>query len=396
VPATAFSPIDAPAGQTPAGVRPDLLERFASVPDPRSARGRRHTLASILALAACATAAGCKGPLEIQEWARDAPSAVLAALGCRFDPFHGHQVPHATTIDRALEHIDGDVLDAALGAHLTDLTSPDTDTDTDTDQPVVAIDGKTLRGARRPDGTAPHLVAAYDQASGAILGQRQVAAKTNEIPEARTLLGAVEVTGRLITLDALHTCEQTARSIVEDAKADYLLTVKANRPALLHAAALVLSGPDSDFATFTDTTRGHGRVEQRTVRVCPAPEDIDFPHAAQVVRIIRRRKPRGAPTWESKETVYAVTSRKNAGPAAIATAIRGHWEIENKLHWVRDTAYREDESRVRTGNAPRVLASLRNLAISLLRISGTGRIVAALRHNARDHHRPLALLGITT
>ena len=127
----------------------------------------------------------------------------------------------------------------------------------------------------------------------------------------------------------------------------------------------------------------------------PAPDDLGFPAACQVARITRRRTD-NATGKTTVETSYVVTSLPAtlAGPARIAELLRGHWQIENRLHWVRDVSFGEDASRVRTGNAPRVMASLRNLAISALRLAGHTTIAAGLRHMARHYRRPLHLLGI--
>ena len=120
---------------------------------------------------------------------------------------------------------------------------------------------------------------------------------------------------------------------------------------------------------------------------------LGFPHAAQAIQIVRRRRPLNAKKQKkwSTETVYAVTSltATEASPAELADIIRGHWAIEDRLHWVRDMDYDEDRSQVRTRNGPRVMASLRNLAITILRLAGVANIAAALRHHARRPHRPL-------
>src|SRR6478735_10354501 len=135
--------------------------------------------------------------------------------------------------------------------------------------------------------------------------------------------------------------------------------------------------------------RGHGRRARRTVKAVLAPAWIGFAGAAQVAQLRRTVTANGKKTVE---VVYLITSDRDAGPAALAAWVRGHWEIENRLHWVRDVTYQEDRSLVRTGNAPRVMASLRSLAISLLRLGGHANIAAANRHHARDPQRTLRLL----
>ena len=133
----------------------------------------------------------------------------------------------------------------------------------------------------------------------------------------------------------------------------------------------------------------HGRRARRTIKVALAPAWIEFAGAAQVAQLRRTVTTKGKKTVE---VVYLITSDRDAEPATLAAWVRGHWHIENKLHWVRDVTYQEDRSLVRTGNAPRVMATLRSLAISLLRLDGHANIAAANRHHARDPQRTLTLL----
>ena len=145
---------------------------------------------------------------------------------------------------------------------------------------------------------------------------------------------------------------------------------------------------------------GHGRREIRTLKVVTIAAGIDFPHARQAIQITRKTRPVSARTgrrgkWHT-ETVYAVTdlAPHQARPDELAAWIRGHWQIENGLHWIRDVTFAEDLSQVRTGAAPQVMASLRNLAISLHRLAGATNIAKALRHHSRNALRPLQLLKI--
>jgi predicted transposase YbfD/YdcC len=145
-----------------------------------------------------------------------------------------------------------------------------------------------------------------------------------------------------------------------------------------------------------DRTRdhGHGRVEVRTLKVATV-AGLCFPHAAQAIQVIRRVRQADSRTWRTV-TVYAVTSLAlgAASPAQLAGYLRGHWTIENQLHYVHDVTFSEDASNARTGSLPRVMASLRNLAIGALRLTGHPNLAAALRHSGRDPARPLAILGL--
>jgi predicted transposase YbfD/YdcC len=366
-----------------------LLERLAQVPDPRDRRGRRHSLVGVLAVATAAVLAGARSLAAITEWATDAPPLVLAALGVRREPLTGtYRVPGETTLRRVLTTIDGDALDAAVSAWLADrLPAP-----APWQQRAIAVDGKTLRGATRPTDRPAHLLAAMDHATGAVLAQRQVDGAPEEVTGLRPLLADLDLAGVVVTADALHAKRDTAQFLVVDKHAHYLLVVKANQPTL-HTQLRALPWrqvPVLDHAR----DRGHGRVETRSLKVVTV-AGLAFPHAAQALQITRRVRDLHQRRWRTK-VVYAVTDlpAAKASPARLADLLRGHWRIENTLHYVRDVTYAEDASRVRTGTAPRAMATLRNLAIGVLRLAGITNIAAGLRHTSRHPTRPLALLGI--
>jgi len=373
------------------GPLPGLAEFLSAVPDHRRAQGRRHSLTSILALACAATAAGAKSLVAIAEWAADAPAAVLAGLGVRQDPCGGALVaPSETTIRRALAGADAGALDEQLAAWLlaqADRGLPD-------DAVAVAVDGKTVRGAIQPDGRAVHLLAAMTS-GGAVIAQREVGHKTNEITQVKPLLDPVGLVGAVVTLDALHCQRETARYLVEEKNADYLFTaVKDNQPTLFDALdALPWAGVPVQHVM---KDRDHGRDELRTIQVLPAPAGL-FPHAAQVFLIERHvRNLDGSPRSAIASLGITSATADRAGPERIAACVRGHWGIENKLHWVRDVTYGEDASRVRTGHAPQNMASLRNLAIAALRANGWTSIASGLRWAGRDYINALSLLSLAT
>ena len=150
-----------------------------------------------------------------------------------------------------------------------------------------------------------------------------------------------------------------------------------------------MPGPWAAIPAVSSVSKDHGRRARRTIKAALAPAWIGFDGAAQVAQLRRTVLTKGKKTVE---VVYVITSDRRADPATLAAWVKGHWEIENKLHWVRDVTYQEDKSLVRTGNAPRVMASLRSLAVSLLRLGGHDNIAAANRHHARDPQRTLKLL----
>ena len=351
-----------------------LLDLLAQVPDPRKKRGRRHALSGLLAVGIAAVIAGSRSFAAIGQWAADAGPEVLAVLGAARGP------AEESTFRRAFALVSADVLDRVLGAWLWTRAVQAGG------RLVIAVDGKTVRGAKDKDGKAPHLVAALAHGIGAVLGQVAVDAKSNEIPAVRDLLRAfTSLASAVVTIDAMHTQHDTAQVILSRG-ADYVMTVKGNMPALYRQLKKL---PWARIPAVSSVSTDHGRRARRTIKVALAPAWIGFDGAAQVAQLRRTVTRKGKKTVE---VVYLITSDRDATRPPSAAWARRHSHIENKLHWVRDVTYQEDKSLVRTGNAPRVMASLRGLAISLLRIDGHSNIAAANRHHARDPQRTLKLL----
>jgi predicted transposase YbfD/YdcC len=356
-----------------------LLAALQRVPDPRKPRGLRHGLPVILSIAVCAVIAGARSFVAIAEWAAQASPAAVAKLGVT------GEVPSESTIRRTINKIDANGLDVVVGAWAALRAT------TSEKFRVIAVDGKSLRGSATAGGRCRHLLSALTHTGGMVLGQLDVALKTNEIAMFSTLLDNIELLGALVTADAMHCQKDHAKYLVEQRGAHYLLTVKNNQPKLRKQLAQL---PWGDVpVTHTQQDRRHGRVEKRTLKVVTVADGIMFPHAAQAIQVTRKVRKRNSRKWRT-ETVYAVTdlTADQARPDQLATWLRGHWCIENRLHWVRDVTFGEDLSQVRTGNGPQVMATLRNLAISLLRLTGATNIAKALRHHARDTKRALALL----
>jgi predicted transposase YbfD/YdcC len=392
VPACSVSPVSSVAealdrwraGDRVQVLRSEFLAVLATVPDPRDPRGRRYPLAGLLAIAILATAAGMRGYAGFATWARTAPEDMLAQLGIRF------RRPSEKTFRMVLSRLDPTDLDARLGAYFTALA---------TAQPgsgalvPVALDGKTLRGARRAGAAATHLVSVFAHRVRLVLGQLAVAEKSNEIPCVRALLKLLPRRVRwLVTVDAMHTQTATAKLICATLKSHYLMIVKSNQAKLL---ARITALPWVDVPVVaTDDTRGHGRVEQRTLQILTAARGIGFPYARQVIRITRKRLV-VATGQRSVEVVYGICSLpfEQARPAMIAAWLRCHWGIENSVHWVRDVTLDEDRHHARTGNSAQILATVRNTAINLHRLAGADNIAEACRATALTADRRLDLLN---
>ncbi|MGH3500937.1 MAG: ISAs1 family transposase [Nocardioidaceae bacterium] len=354
-----------------------LLAALDTVPDPRKSRGLRYPLAGILALAVTATIAGCRSFAAIGQWAGEATAEHRASIGLA-----GASVPDESTLRKLFAQLDTDALDKALGVWMWTRTS------VAAGRRVIALDGKSVRGARaHSEAAAPHLIAAFDHAAGAVLGQVAVQAKSNEIPAARTLLAQLDLDGVVVTMDAMHTQTDTA-TLITGAGGDYVLTVKANMPTL-HEKLKKL--PWKDMPATRHTSTGRGQRATRTIKITAVPAWVAFPGAAQIAQL--RRTVTGKNKKKTVEVVYLITSASHATapPDVLASWTQGHWGIENKLHWVRDVTFGEDGSQVRTGHAPRVMATCRNVAVSLLRTTGWDNIAAGLHHHARHPDHAVAL-----
>lgn len=363
----------------PAPVPVGLADKLAHLEDPRSPQGRRHSLASVLLCALCAMVAGARCLRAIGQWADAAPQHTLARLGCRIScaALGARSAPSPATIRRVLLALDPETLAA--------LSRPET-------LQVVAVDGKSLRGSATATGPAVHLLAALTP-DRRLVAQVRVPAGTSEIDALAVLLEGMDLTGVVVTADALHTQADTASYLVEDLHADYVLTVKRNQRALFEQVATLpwVQSPTLDTAR----DRGHGRAETRTVKVIDLAGATGFPHVAQAVRVRRyvRELRTGKVSWT---LAYAVTSLElgQADAARISALVRGHWGIE-AWHHVKDVSLGEDACKVRCGHAPDNLAALRALALVFLGRLGQDTVPDAIRWVSYEAFtRPLDVIGL--
>jgi predicted transposase YbfD/YdcC len=398
------------------GDRRGLLEALQDVPDPRCPQGIRYRLASLLAVAACAVMAGAVTYQAILDWVEDLDDADLAV-------FDLARRPALSTLWRLLTRLDSVALSHVLATWLlsralSPALGPTTQSETTTGpggpsraRRVIAVDGKTVRGTVRADGTRTHLLSAYDVRTGVTLAQVPLADKGGEIGHLKPLLDKVcAVLGSLddvvIVADALHAQTDHAQ-VLAAAHAGLYVRVKANQPTVF---AFLRSLPWAQIPVGDRTRdRGHGRRETRTCKttIVALPGGVPFQHVHQVARItrtrrVRRRVPRtpaqiqaGAPIEHvyvtRRETAYLVCTvpGQYVSSGDLNAWARQEWLIENKSHHVRDTTLREDEQRARTGTGPAVFAALRNTAIGYHRLAGATNIARATRRAA---HRPSELL----
>lgn len=266
--------------EVPVGV----LAVLSSVTDPRARRGVRHRSVAVLGIAVCAVLAGAKSYLAIAEWAQDLTPAVRAELGI------GRAAPCESTIGRVLQRVDAEQLDRAVCAWLHARAATGS-----TSRRVIAVDGKSARGSRlrsQSDDRAVHLLAAFDTGTGAVLGQSVVEGKTNEISAFGPLLDSIELTGAIVTVDALHT-QRGHVTYLGGPGAHWLLTVKGNQLTLLRQLR-ALPWADVPVADHT-SDKGHGRIQTRTVKVTAVAAGLGFPHPRLALQVQRRSRRAGGP-----------------------------------------------------------------------------------------------------
>src|SRR5215218_3403905 len=342
----------------PAGI--SLVEHFAALEDPRQAAKVLYPLPEILLLLLSATLAGADNCVEIELWGREQ----LAFLR-RFLPYK-HGIPSHDTLTGVLAALDPALFKACFVRWVEGLCEVEPD--------LIAIDGKTSRRthARSKEREPLHLVSAWASRQRLVLGQEAVSGKSNEITAIPLLLERLALKGALVTIDAIGAQVEIARTILE-CGGDYLLALKANRPATFKDVEAFFADPPSDGIETSTTTDGdHGRIEVRRHTVCHDvawlfsdrryPGEVAFPGLAMIAMVESEAEREGKLTRERR--YYLSSARLDA--AAVAQAVRGHWGIENRLHWALDVVFKEDQARLRSGHAPMNMAVVRHMAANLL------------------------------
>lgn len=340
-----------------------LLKHLESLPDPRSEKNRKHLLVDVVAIAVCGVLVGCDGPTAIRLWAEQREDWLRGFLTLPAG------LPSKDCLRRVLSRLKPDAFAKCFAAWVAESLG------TGAEGRLIAIDGKTLRRSHdQKNGLGPlHVVSAWASEAGFSLGQHATHEKSNEITAIPELLDAIDLDGAVVTIDAMGCQKEIAAKIVKEG-GDYVLALKGNHQKL-HAAVvehfLTLHERGAEGAVCrrrqTDE-KGHGRVERREYYQATLPESIKplaegwkgLKTIGQVVSITQRDG------RETSEVRYYLSSLK-PGVKRFAEAVRGHWAIENSLHWVLDVTFREDESRSRDRRLVENLAALRRLAIGLLK-----------------------------
>ena len=392
----------------------NLLEALARVPDPRKAKGKQHEWRVVLAVLCGAVASGERSVRAIAQWAKEREAELIQQLRPT-----KQRLPSAATLYRVVRAIDTTTMETCLahfasGSRSKDKPKPrrghrQMEKERGPNKKRLAlvgqsIDGKELRGARA-HGRPICLVSLVRHGTGIVLSQRAVESKSNEIKAVPPLLQEQDLTGTVTTMDALLTQRAIAQQIVR-AGGHYLMSVKANQRELCLATAELFADPPwltyeqgASYRRYSQVEKGHGRVEKRTLESSPAlreymQEYLHWPGGEQVMRRTCRRVI--LKTGEVSEQVkYGVTSLRweEADAEELEGLWREHWTIENRVHYVRDVTMGEDANQMRVGNAPQVLAALRNAILNLIRKKGWTNIADGLRHYGAFPQRALSLIS---
>jgi len=339
-----------------------ILDHFSALRDHREQWRVLYPLREVLLLVLCATLSGMEDFVEIRLWGQHRLDFLR-----RFLPF-AHGIPAHDTLNDVINGLDPELFKTCFATWVEALRDEAPD--------IIAIDGKTSRRSHaRSKGRAPlHMVSAWASRQRLVLGQEAVDAKSNEITAIPLLLERLELTGALVTIDAIGTQAAIAETIVARG-GDYLLALKGNRPALFADVVAFFADPPTDMtlSAHTTTDADHGRIEERRHSVCHNtqwlfsdrryPDEPHFPHLAMIAMVENHVEREGR---KSSERRYYLSSVK-LDAQAFAAAVRAHWGIENRLHWVLDVVFHDDLTRLRTGSGPQNMAVVKHIAMNLVR-----------------------------
>jgi predicted transposase YbfD/YdcC len=349
-----------------------LYGRFERMTDTRKKKGKQYSLLTLLTLIFLAKLSGKDNAVEIADWAKNEADELSSLLGLK-----SARMPHHNTYRRVFQNIiDKDEFEELMQEYHQQESVGDGE--------ILSMDGKALRGTRIPgQERCDYVLSVYDGMTQQVKAQEVVETKENEITAAPRVLRQVELEGKIVTGDALHTQRAISEQILE-AHGDYLWPVKENQPRL-HSNIQHLFEPDqpkpgfgkikTDFETAKQVNYGHGRIEIRTIQTSEMLNDyLDWPGVGQVYRLERQFfwVRQGQVYKTSYEIEYGITSlsRKQAPAIKVLKVRRSHWSIETGLHYRRDVTFHEDATRMTIGDAGSIMSAVHNLVLGLLKRAG--------------------------
>ena len=372
-------------------VQQQWLRQFAQLEDPRGRKGQEHAFLSIVMIAILATIGGAEGWEDIELYAESHESWLASCLDL------GNGIPDADTYRRVFERVNPEALQRCFLAWVGEVVAA-------TGAQVIPIDGKSIKGSydRNKKQSALHVVSAWASEHRLLLGQVKVAKKSNEITAIPALLALLDITGCIITIDAMGTQTEIARQIVAK-EADYILSLKANHPTLCAQVKAWFEAAQSrgfegiEHGYDHRVEAGHHRREIRQIWAVPVAqmgglyEQHQWLGLQTLVMVVRIRH-----LWnKTTREVQFYLSSLPSDALSIGRAIRQHWGIENQLHWVLDVSFGEDASRIRNGHSPENFSLLRRMAISLLNqeTSTTRSLKQKAKRAAMDNNYMLQVLS---
>ena len=380
-----------------------LYEVLSQVTDRRQAKGKRYEAALVLTILLLAKMSGESTMSGIAHWARLRQEWLRAHL-----PLKRERLPCGNTYQYVCDHIDLEEMNQRLAdffapplvvteASLMQTAEKDTAPEA---QPVRqwVLDGKTLRGSHRPahGEQAQSVLTLYDLESKAVVAQRALAGKGHERATALALVQEMDLTGVLLSADALHTQRAWCQS-VRGQGGHYLLIAKANQRLLRTDIALLFSEAPRPWLPEQQAhqvNQGHGRLEVRSLRTSSELNDYLAPKWCDVAQVFQLQRRITRCNRTTTETVYGLTSLSTdlAPPVRLLHLIRQYWQIENRLHWRRDVTLREDACTASRGQMPRLLATLNNVILALVDRLGVSNLAAQVRIFAAHPEAALRLL----
>lgn len=341
-----------------------IFHHFASVKDPRVNRQKKHQLQDIFFITLCAVISGADNWVMIEEFGRSKEEWFREQLDLQ------HGIPSHDTFGDVFAAIDTEEFSNCFSRWVADLANLTTGE-------VIAIDGKTVRRSvdKASGKAAIHMVSAWAAQNSLVLGQVKVDDKSNEITAIPKLLKQLDLTGTVVTIDAMGCQTAIAKQIIEQ-KGDYVLSLKGNQGTLHEDVETWFTSTLAPEAGSVAIDAGHGRVETRSVQVS---DDIQWlrdrhPHWCSLNSIIAVTATRELKGKTETETRYFISSLKGDDPARLGSAVRAHWSVENNLHWVLDVAFDEDRNRTRAGNSAANLAIVRHVALNLIKKESSSKV----------------------
>ncbi len=368
-----------------------LYAALSDIPDFRRGQGRKHRVQCVLAIYILSTLSGNTGTAAATQFGKNLSQKELKILGAWYNKEkQRYEAPSNPTMHRVVKNLDTQKLEAVVSR----FTTPQIEI-----SKYLAVDGKRIRGANRNGDNHYEVVTLVDHISGMPLGSLDLRDEGGEIAAVLALLEEVCIDGKVITLDALHTTKNTARAIVETHRADYMFTVKGNSPTAYKRLKALEWESDAAGHFKEKMSKGHGRIEQRSIEVMNAYFRMtDYQHVKQVFRVKRWAK--NVKTGkQSIEYAYGITSAdtEKASPQQLLEWNRGHWAVESKNHYRRDVTFNEDSSTMRVGSGPANNAVCNNIALAV--ILGQKRkfesVPEAIRHFSQNREEAFSAIGLS-